>query len=102
MKLKLTAYARLQIRTIFLYHKHAASISVARKIKRNILDNIKYLEQFPESGQREEYMDRYGHDFRRIISGNYKIIYRIEEQVVLITDVFDGRQDPTKAVTGNL
>jgi mRNA-degrading endonuclease RelE of RelBE toxin-antitoxin system len=33
---------------------------------------------------------------RRLIVGNYKIIYLIEDDVVYISDIFDTRQDPKK------
>ncbi len=56
--------------------------------KANLLLDNKYL------GQTEEYIE--GRKHRRLIEGNYKIIYRIEEQIIYITDVFDARQDPDK------
>ncbi len=95
MEIRITHYARLQIRLIFLYYKHAASITVAHKIRKDILTSLKQLEKFPESGQEEELLNRFGMNYRRIISGNYKIIYKIEQNVIVVTDVFDSRQYPS-------
>jgi hypothetical protein len=47
-------------------------------------------------GQKEKYLEHLGQSHRRIIEGHYKIIYRIEEEVIYITDIFDTRQDRTK------
>jgi plasmid stabilization system protein ParE len=95
MKIRITSYARRQIRLIFLYYKHAASIDVAKKIKKNITDSIILLQNFPETGQEEEYMKQYEGTYRRIIAGNYKIIYKIEKEEIIVTDIFDARQYPS-------
>jgi hypothetical protein len=50
----------------------------------------------PSIGQREEYLEHMGQLHRRIIEGNYKIIYRQEGEVIYVTDIFDSRQDPAK------
>ncbi len=33
---------------------------------------------------------------RRLVEGHYKIIYRIEGEIIYVTDIFDSRQDPLK------
>lgn len=50
----------------------------------------------PRTGQKEEYLEHLGQSHRRVIEGNYKIIYRLEGEVIYITDIFDTRQDPAK------
>jgi plasmid stabilization system protein ParE len=35
---------------------------------------------------------------RYLVSGNYKIIYKEVNEGILITDVFDTRQDPQKII----
>jgi plasmid stabilization system protein ParE len=50
----------------------------------------------PNTGQREEYLEHLGQSHRRVIEGNYKIIYRQEGETIFITDIFDSRQDPAK------
>jgi len=32
----------------------------------------------------------------RLIESHYKIIYRVTEEFIYITDIFDSRQDPDK------
>jgi len=50
----------------------------------------------PYLGQQEEYLEHMGLSHRRVIEGNYKIIYRIEGETIVITDIFDSRQNPDK------
>ena len=40
-----------------------------------------------------------GHRF--IIRGNYKIIYKIQNKKIFITDIFDTRQDPESIKRNN-
>ncbi|HKR04764.1 MAG TPA: type II toxin-antitoxin system RelE/ParE family toxin [Bacteroidia bacterium] len=96
MKITLTDFAKRQVHAIYSYYKETASVPVAKKIKKEIDETIFQLKDFPESGQVEEAMNRFGKKYRRLISGNYKIIYRIEENKIYVTDVFDSRQDPSK------
>ena len=41
-------------------------------------------------------LEKLNQDYRYIVIGNYKIIYRIYLNEVIINDVFDTRQDPEK------
>jgi hypothetical protein len=44
----------------------------------------------------EEYLDHLGQAHRRVIEGNYKIIYKVTDDAIIVTDVFDTRQNPSK------
>ena len=50
----------------------------------------------PRMGQKEEYLEHLGQSHRRIIENHYKIIYRVEGEIIYVTDIFDSRQDPAK------
>ena len=54
------------------------------------------LIQNPPQGQREEYLQDLNENHRRIIEGNFKIIYKINENTIYIVDFFDSRQSPDK------
>ena len=64
--------------------------------RERILDKADSLANSPWKGQQEEYLVHLGKEHRRIIEGYYKIIYRLEEPTIYITDIFDTRQDPNK------
>lgn len=65
-------------------------------IRDRILNKADTLIAHPRSGKIEEYLEHLGLNHRRIIESHYKIIYRIEEQTIYITDIFDSRQSPDK------
>lgn len=46
--------------------------------------------------QQEEYLEHLGKGHRRIIHGYFKIIYRLEGELIYVTDFFDTRRDPAK------
>lgn len=33
---------------------------------------------------------------RYLVCGNFKVLYRTEDQLIIISDIFDGRQNPIK------
>ena len=67
-----------------------------RRIRARILNKIRRLKDFPNLGQVEEGLKETGLGYRYLVEGNYKIIYLIYKDHLLITDVFDTRQDPEK------
>jgi toxin ParE1/3/4 len=66
------------------------------EIRDRILAKADKLLDNPYLGQQEEYLDHLGKTHRRMIEGNYKIIYRVQGESIYITDIFDSRQDPSK------
>ena len=56
----------------------------------------------PLSGQIEVNLQKLGEDHRYLVEGNYKIIYKKVKEGILITDVFDTRQDPVKILKSTL
>jgi len=66
------------------------------EIKDQVLDSADSLAIHPTKGQFEPFLDHLSLGHRRIIEGNFKIIYRVVGDIVYITDIFDSRQDPVK------
>lgn len=91
-----TYFATLELKNIFLYHKLVASESVAEKIKKSIFNATKMLTKHPFIGQIEENLIGLKQGHRYLIEGNYKIIYKVINKDIYITDVFDCRQNPQK------
>jgi plasmid stabilization system protein ParE len=81
---------------IYTYYKEKASPSIAKKIKTDILTATKLLKKHPASGQIELNLKKLNEGHRYLVKGNYKIIYKEIPEGLLITDVFDTRQDPIK------
>ena len=66
------------------------------EIRDRIVTKVDKLLENPFIGQREEYLAHLRLEHRRIIEGNYKIIYRVVGETIYITDIFDTRQDPSE------
>ena len=54
------------------------------------------MKKHPVSGPIEINLEKINEGHRYLVKGNYKIIYKEVPEGVLITDVFDTRQDPIK------
>jgi toxin ParE1/3/4 len=66
-----------------------------------VLSSTNQLEKHPLSGQIEINLKDLEKGHRFIIRGNYKVIYKIQNQKIYITDVFDTRQNPDKITKRN-
>ena len=66
------------------------------EIRNGILDAADTLLLQPLQGQAEPYLEHLELGHRRLVVDNYKIIYRVIDEIIYITDIFDSRQDPNK------
>ena len=96
MKVIWTDFASNSLFDIYKFHKEVASENVAQRIKLKIFIATRQLIKHPLSGQIETNLQKLGEDHRYLVEGNYKIIYKRVKEGILITDVFDTRQDPVK------
>ncbi len=93
MRIVWTLPAKFYLKEILAYHKEVAGAKVSKKIKEALLSAPKQLINFQELGSIEEFEP---YEYRSIITGHYKIIYRIVMSNIYIIDVFDTRQNPEK------
>ena len=96
MKILWSDFAAETLKEIYKYYKERAGEPVARKIKTNIFVATRQLLKHPESGQIEKTLEQLKEGHRYLVEGNYKIVYKLVTEGVLITDVFDTRQDTKK------
>jgi len=98
MEIIWTDFAIENLKIIFNYYAVKASKKVAHKIRIEILTSTKQLIDHPNSGQIEVHLAKLEKDYRYVLSGNYKIIYKVEDSRIIISDVFDSRQNPDKMI----
>jgi plasmid stabilization system protein ParE len=79
-----------------------ASFKIANKITNSIVDKTISLENNPRIGQAEELLKHKKEEIRYLVDCNYKIVYFIDKNYVIIATVFDCRQDPKKLETKNM
>lgn len=96
MKLLFTAQALTSLQECLDFFSEDVSAEKINVIRDGILAKTDKLINNPWIGQQEEYLAHLNKNHRRVIEGNYKIIYRVEGEVIYITDIFDTRQDPSK------
>lgn len=96
MRVEVSEYAARQLDGIWDFHAIEASVAVASRITSKLVDDIEWLVDHPRGGQYEPLLEHLGMDHRRLVSGNYKIIYRIIDDLIFVSDIFDSRQDPQK------
>ena len=99
MQIIWTDFATENLKIIFDFYTIKASKKVAHKIRKEILNTTKQLIMHPTSGQKELLLEKLGRDYRYLLSGNYKIIYKVENTQIIISDVFDARQNPSKMIS---
>jgi plasmid stabilization system protein ParE len=96
MKILWSEFASDTLSDIYKYYKEIAGKNLAIKIKKDIFSATIQLEKHPKSGHLEETLIKLGEGHRYLIQGNYKIVYKEVKEGILVTDVFDTRQDPIK------
>jgi plasmid stabilization system protein ParE len=97
MKLRFTTNAQRRLAQIKGYHNDIGNPKKGRRIARQILDRAKALEKHPELGPEEEHLRELGKGHRSLLVGTlYKIIYLISLPFIIVTDIFDTRQDTDK------
>ena len=96
-KVVYTFQARKSLReSLELLKKNHVSADKRNAIRKSILDKAEQLAPNPNMGEKEEYLLHLNQGHRRVVESHYKIIYLIEDDYIIITDIFDSRQDPSK------
>ena len=72
------------------------STTLAEEVAFRILFRVRQLREFPLSGQIETVIQKSNYEYRFILQGHSKLIYRIENQIIYIERIFDTRQNPKK------
>ncbi|HEY3372696.1 MAG TPA: type II toxin-antitoxin system RelE/ParE family toxin [Prolixibacteraceae bacterium] len=96
MKVLWTKFALDSLSEVYYYYLKNVNLNIACNIRDSILSITKQLEKHSLSGPTEELLIDLEEGHRYIVRGNYKIIYKIQNEKVYITDVFDTRQNPDK------
>ena len=87
-------FASGNLKDVFFYHKKVAGRRIAQQLRERILSTTKQLSEQPLSGQIEFALENLNEGHRYLVIGNYKIVYRVIGEIILITDLFDTGQEP--------
>lgn len=91
-----TIPAKQDLRDIYEYVARVSE-TIAHRLVLKIIDKAALLDTgFDEIGPAEPLLRQTRKNYRYLVSGNYKIIYRVDEDAIYIMTVFDTRQNPRK------
>jgi len=91
-----TSPAKDDLKEIFDFLAKLSEEGAFRVIEK-ILDKVEILRgDSPGIGQREPLLSHKPEEYRYLVEGNYKIIYRVKGNKIVINTVFDARQNPKK------
>ncbi|MCB8964436.1 MAG: type II toxin-antitoxin system RelE/ParE family toxin [Bacteroidales bacterium] len=96
MKLVYTEQSLISLNEALEFIVHKVTHEKLIEIRDSILDAADTLKEQPHLGQKEYLLEHLGLEHRRLIVGNYKIIYKLTSDYIYITDIFDTRQNPAK------
>jgi len=96
MRLFYTEHSLASLQECLDFFSPEVSAEKVNEIRDRILAKADQLLEHPYMGQPEEYLAHLNKGHRRLIEGNYKIIYVVQGEMIYITDIFDSRQDPAK------
>jgi toxin ParE1/3/4 len=96
MKIVWSRFAVKNLRDIYEYYAENAGPSIALKIRNGIFEEGKKISKYPSAAQIQESLSGLRQEHRYVLKGHYKIIYIIVDNEILITDIFDTRQHPSK------
>lgn len=97
MKVQLSAYATKQLRDAIDYYREVGALRYATKLETTLYAGIGLLAEYPELGAVYPPLAslRLGHR-SLVLATRYRVVYRPVGDVILVSDVFDTRQNPLR------
>lgn len=96
MKILWSDFALAELEEILYYYQVKASSTVALSLVRTIFKKTLILKTNPFVGVKESLLSDRPDEYRYLVYKNYKIIYRCNDNLIVIIKVFDSRQNPAK------
>lgn len=98
MDIKWTIPALDSLKEHYNYIKSKRGIESARKFRKKLFNKVGILKNYPRIGTEEKSLFYKDKEYRSLIESHLKIVYRVEENEILVIDVFDMRQNPDKLI----
>lgn len=98
-----TDEAERDIEAIHAYIATNGSLEAADRLALAIIDRIATLEEYPYRGTIPRELDGTGFtEFRQVVVGSYRLIYRTVDKTVNVTLIVDGRRDVASVLSERL
>lgn len=72
------------------------SVYEAKKVKKELIKLVLSLSDFPRKFSVEEYLTNEPEEYRSVSKWTYKIIYEVTDEHIIIVDIFNTNQHPSK------
>lgn len=70
----------------------------ATKVKKELIKLVASLNDFPEKYSREELLEEVPGNYRSVSKWNYKVIYEVTQDSIIIVDLFQTQQHPSQII----
>ena len=87
------------LRDIYDYIKED-SPTQATRVRKILLQLAQSLKEYPEKYSKEFYLEKLPNNYRSVSKWQYKIIYEVTENEIIIAFLFHTRKDPSKMTDG--
>lgn len=101
MKVEITDWAKSCLKEIHKHYSKEASQEKATEIVDKIVERALSLNLMPNRGRIDEELRFLNKQHRYISEHHYRIIYRVEGEIVFVTDIFSNWQDPASKLGRN-
>lgn len=91
-----TAKSKMDLLGIYNYLCTKIEEPKAFEVIERIVEKVDLLSTMPLLGQKEPLLAKLKRDYRRLLEGNYKIIYNFRKDTIYVNRIFDTRQNPEK------
>jgi len=93
-RVRLTINAEIDLKEIYTYIKRNDSAKQAAKIVDELYSTCTTLSRFPERGHIAKELAQLGQrQYREITKNPWRIVYRVEENNVIVYCILDGRRN---------
>ena len=94
-RIEWTASASRELDKIYDYIlEESLSEKIAKNLINSIFQRTQQIELMPLSGQIEPNLSKFS--VRYVVEGNYKILYKYQNEIIIITDIFHTKRNPAK------
>jgi plasmid stabilization system protein ParE len=96
MEVRFSEWAKICLKEIYDHYSEEAGSEKASEIVNKIIDRAETLDKYPDRGRVEDDLISLGKGHRYLLEYHYKIIYKIDSEIVIVTDIFSNYQKPAR------
>ena len=96
MEVRFSEWANICLKEIYDHYSEEVSTEKASEIVNKIIDKAETLDSYPDRGRVYDDLISLGKGHRYLLEYHYKIIYKVDSEIVIVTDIFSNYQKPAR------